>query len=155
MITDQNTLRRELRTKFPRNHGQLLPALHFLQHEFGYLPGWAMEVVGWHLGIPSSEVYGAATSYTELRIEEPGNTVVRVCTALSCLVSGSHDILTALEVDLELDSGSTSDNGDFTLEETPCGFLCGMAPAIEINGNWHGRLDPQSAIQLVRKMAND
>ena len=155
MITDQNTLRRELRAKFPRNHGQLLPALHFLQHEFGYLPGWAMEVVGWHLGIPSSEVYGAATSYTELRIEDPGDTVVRVCTALSCLVSGSQDILTALENELELDSDNPTDERQFTLEETPCGFLCGMAPAIEINGRWHGRLDPQSAIQLVRKSAND
>ncbi len=155
LITDQNTLRRELRAKFPRNHGQLLPALHFLQHEFGYLPGWAMEVVGWHLGIPSSEVYGAATSYTELRIEDPGDTVVRVCTALSCLVSGSQDILTALENELELDSDNPTDERQFTLEETPCGFLCGMAPAIEINGRWHGRLDPQSAIQLVRKSAND
>ncbi len=155
MITDQNTLRRELRTQFPRNHGQLLPALHFLQHEFGYLPGWAMEVVGWHLGIPSSEVYGAATSYTELRIEDPGDTIVRVCTALSCLVSGSQDILAALENELELDSDTPTDERQFTLEETPCGFLCGMAPAIEINGRWHGRLDPQSAIQLVRKSAND
>ena len=100
MITDRNSLRSELREKFPRNHGQLLPALHFLQHEFGYLPDWAMEVVGWHLGIPSSEVYGAATSYTELRVEKPGNTVVRVCTALSCVVSGSRAILTALETEL-------------------------------------------------------
>ena len=155
MITDQNTLRRELRTQFPRNHGQLLPALHFLQHEFGYLPGWAMEVVGWHLGIPSSEVYGAATSYTELRIADPGNTVVRVCTALSCLVSGSHDILAALENELESDTDSPTEERQFTLEETPCGFLCGMAPAIEINGRWHGRLDPQSTIKLVRKSAND
>ena len=118
MITDRNSLRSELREKFPRNHGQLLPALHFIQHEFGHLPDWAMEVVGWHLGIPSSEVYGAATSYTELRVEKPGNTVVRVCTALSCVVSGSQAILTALETELSLDSGNTSDNREFTLEET-------------------------------------
>ena len=155
MITDRNTLRSELREKFPRNHGQLLPALHFLQHEFGYLPDWAMEVVGWHLGIPSSEVYGAATSYTELRVEKPGNTVVRVCTALSCIVSGSRNILTALEEELKIGSGNTSDNREFTLEETPCGFLCGMAPAVEVNGRWHGRLDSQSAVRLVRKAAND
>ena len=153
MITDQNSLRRELRTRFPRNHGQLLPALHFLQHEFGYLPGWAMEVVGWHLGIPSSEVYGAATSYTELRIDDPGSTVVRVCTALSCIVSGSQDILTALEA--ELQPADKSEQIEFTLEETPCGFLCGMAPAIEINGRWHGRLDTQSAIELVRNSTHD
>ena len=69
MNRERNELRATLRQKFPRNRGQLLPALHFLQHEFGYLPDWAMEVVGWHLGIPSSEVYGAATSYTELRIQ--------------------------------------------------------------------------------------
>ena len=86
--SDRNALRRELRERFPRNHGQLLPALHYLHHEFGHLPDWAMEVVGWHLGIPSSEVYGAATSYTELRIEEPGASVVRVCTALSCVAAG-------------------------------------------------------------------
>ena len=155
MITDRNTLRSELRENFPRNHGQLLPALHFLQHEFGYLPDWAMEVVGWHLGIPSSEVYGAATSYTELRVQKPGNTTVRVCTALSCVVSGSRAILTALETDLALDSGNTSDNREFTLEETPCGFLCAMAPAMEINGRWHGRLDSQSAIRLAREAENE
>ena len=125
MITDRNTLRSELRENFPRDHGQLLPALHFLQHEFGYLPDWAMEVVGWHLGIPSSEVYGAATSYIELRVQKPGNTIVRVCTAFSCVVSGSqrhpHRARNGLGAS---DSGSTSDNGEFTLEETPCGFLC-------------------------------
>ena len=151
MITDQNTLRGELRAKFPRNHGQLLPALHFLQHEFGYLPDWGMEVVGWHLGIPASEVYGAATSYTELRIEDPGDTVVRVCTALSCLVQGSADILSALEEELAPDSPDSR----FTLEETACGFLCGTAPAIEINGRWHGRLDAQSAVELVRNSTHD
>ena len=155
LATDRNSLRAILREKFPRNHGQLLPALHFLQHEFGYLPDWAMEVIGWHLGIPSSEVYGAATSYTELRVERPGNTTVRVCTALSCIVSGSRDILNALETELGLDSGNTSDNGKLTLEETPCGFLCGMAPAVEVNGRWHGRLDSQSAVRLVRKASND
>ncbi len=146
-MNDQSSLRRELRARFPRNHGQLLPALHFLHHEFGYLPDWAMEVVGWHLGIPASEVYGAATSYTELRITQPRPNVVRVCTALSCLVNGSADVLAALRNELP--------DGDFTLEEAPCGFLCGMAPAVEINGRWRGRLDPESAIQLARKAAND
>lgn len=146
-MNNQNSLRRELRAKFPRNHGQLLPALHFLHHEFGYLPDWAMEVVGWHLGIPASEVYGAATSYTELRIERPCPTVVRVCTALSCLVKGSASILVALREELP--------GGNLTLEEVPCGFLCGMAPAIEINGRWRGHIDPQSAVQLARNAAND
>ena len=139
-----------MRERFPRNHGELLPALHYLQHEFGYLPGWAMEVVGWHLGIPSSEVYGAATSYTELRIDQPGACVVRVCTALSCVVAGSIDILDALSTELDVTPGETSEDGRFTLEETPCGFLCGMAPAIEVSGEWHGRVDRKSAVEFAR-----
>lgn len=151
MPTDRNSLRRELRERFPRNHGQLLPALHYLHHEFGHLPDWAMEVVGWHLGIPSSEVYGAATSYTELRIEKPGATIVRVCTALSCAAAGSLQVLDAIgsEFDVCADS-TTSENGSVTLEQVPCGFLCAMAPAIEVNGQWHGRLDTESALEIVR-----
>ena len=147
MPTDRNSLRRELRNRFPREHGQLLPALHYLQHGFGYLPGWAMEVVGWHLGIPSSEVYGAATSYTELRVEKPGEVVARVCTALACSVAGSDAILEALSAEFcDADGG----DGRVSLEEARCGFLCAMAPAIEVNGEWHGRVDAGAAVDLVR-----
>ena len=153
--SDRNALRRELRERFPRNHGQLLPALHYLHHEFGHLPDWAMEVVGWHLGIPSSEVYGAATSYTELRLEEPGASVVRVCTALSCTAAGSRQILNALGSEFEVNPGETSEDSLLTLEEVPCGFLCAMAPAMEVDGEWHGRLDTDLALQIVRSAVGD
>ena len=150
MPTDRNSLRRELRVRFPREHGQLLPALHYLQHGFGYLPGWAMEVVGWHLGIPSSEVYGAATSYTELRVEKPGEVVARVCTALACSVAGADGILKALSAEF----GGADGDGRVTLEEARCGFLCAMAPAIEVNGEWRGRADARSAIDMVRSASD-
>ena len=102
------------------------------------------------MGIPSSEVYGAATSYTELRIEPPGACVVRVCTALSCAVAGSGAILDALSGELGVAPGETSEDGRYTLEEARCGFLCGTAPAIEVSGRWHGRVGLKSAIELVR-----
>ena len=149
-MTDQNTLRATLREKFPRDHGQLLPALHFLQHEFGYLPDWAMEVVGWHLGIPASEVYGAATSYTELRTDKPGRNVLRVCTGLSCRISGGSDIFGQVAAELKLHAGETTADGLLTLEETPCGFLCPMAPAVQWNGAWIGRATPESVKALLR-----
>ena len=152
-MTDRNSLRAALREKFPRNHGELLPALHYLQHEFGYLPDWAMEVVGWHLGIPASEVYGAATSYTELRVEKPGTNVLRVCTGLSCRVNGAGELLSAVESELGVHPGRTTPDGLITFEETPCGFLCGMAPAVEFGGSWHGRATPDSLKGLIREVA--
>ena len=148
----RNTLRSTLRENFPRERGQLLPALHYLQHEHGYLPDWAMEVVGWHLGIPASEVYGAATSYTELRVEKPGSHVVRVCTGLSCWQNGGREVLSAAEQELALHSGHTGSDGLFTLEETACGFLCGMGPAVEVNGTWHGRATRESVSTLIHEV---
>lgn len=150
MVTDRNALRAILREKFPRSHGELLPALHYLQHEFGYLPDWAMEVVGWHLGIPASEVYGAATSYTELRIAKPGKHTLRVCTGLSCWTNGGKELLEAVESDLRAHPGVTTADSDITFEETACGFLCAMAPAVEWDGAWSGRATAKS----VKEMAN-
>ena len=150
MNRERNTLRATLREKFPRNRGQLLPALHFLHHEYGYLPDWAMEVVGWHLGIPSSEVYGAATSYTELRIHKPSEHVIRVCTGLSCWLNGGRQLMA--EAHSALAKGTAQDR--ITLEETPCAYMCGVAPVAEIDGEWRGRLDSGSLGTIIGEVSS-
>ncbi len=151
MNNDRNELRGLLRRSFPREHGQLLPALHFLQHEFGYLPEWAMEVVGWHLGIPSSEVYGAATSYTELRLHKPRSHVVRVCTGLGCWLNGGEQLWEQARAAI----GDASDNDALhdvlTLEQSSCGYLCGVAPAVEVDGVWQGRVTPELFGGILRE----
>ena len=136
-------LRPILQEKFPRERTYLLPALHYLQEELGYLPEWALQIVGWHLRIPASEVYGAATSYSELRIAEPGRHVVRVCTGLSCWHGGGKELWESLR------QRWADNTREVTLEETPCGFLCPMAPAVEIDGRWHGRVTLESLPRLV------
>ena len=150
----RNVLRVALRERFPRERGQLLPALHFVHHEFGYLPDWAMEVTGWHLGVPASEVYGAATSYTELRTEKPGEHVLRVCTGLGCWINGGKEILALMESELGVHSGGTTPDGAVTLEETACGYLCGMAPAVELDGRWKGRVTPSSALEFLQEVVS-
>ena len=149
MNRERNELRATLRQNFPRNRGQLLPALHFLQHEFGYLPDWAMEVVGWHLGIPSSEVYGAATSYTELRIQQPREHVIRVCTGLSCWLNGGKQLMG--QAHAELGAGGKADS--VTLEETPCAYMCGVAPVVEVDGAWQGRVTAQSLNSIMQEVS--
>jgi NADH:ubiquinone oxidoreductase subunit E len=142
-------LRASLVERFPRERTYLLPALHYLQEESGHLPGWALEVVGWHLRIPASEVYGAATSYTELRVRETGRHMLRVCTGLGCWLNGGREILEKLAVTLGISPGETTGDRHITLEETPCGFLCGMAPAVQWNGRWHGRMGPDEVADMV------
>ena len=147
---DQRGLRSVLREKIPRDHGQLLPALHFVQHEYRYLPDWAMEVVGWHLGIPASEVYGAATSYTELLTVQPGRHVVQVCTGISCSINGGGRVLEMLQTSLGIESGETTADGRITLGETACAFMCGVAPAVRFDHEWQGRATVESVNELLR-----
>ena len=127
-----------------------MPALHFLQHEYGHLPDWAMEVVGWHLGIPSSEVYGAATSYTELRIQKPGEHVIRVCTGLSCWLNGGRSLMAATHTALANDST----DGDVDLEETPCAYMCGVAPVVEVDGVWRGRATAAQVSAIIEEVSS-
>ena len=139
----RNAFRAELRQRFQRERGQLLPALHYVHHQFGHLPGWAMEVTGWHLGIPVSEVYGAATSYTELRIDHPGSHLVRVCTGLGCISAGARDLLSAI-------TDGTPEDSTTTAEETACGYLCGVAPAVQVDGAWLGRADAGTVLAKLK-----
>ena len=148
---ERNELRATLRERFPRERGQLLPALHYLQHEFGHLPGWAMEVVGWHLGIPASEVYGAATSYTELRVEKPGDHTLRVCTGPGCLLGGGRDLLTRVGDELRVHRGETTRDGSITLEETACGYMCALAPVVQWDGRWRGRATMEMVMDLLSR----
>ncbi|MDP7579754.1 MAG: NAD(P)H-dependent oxidoreductase subunit E [SAR202 cluster bacterium] len=153
--SERKVLREELKKKFPRERGQLLPALHYLQHKFGYLPEWGMEVVGWHLAIPASEVYGAATSYTELRTQEPGNHLIRVCSGLGCWVNGGGDILRDLSSTMGIQPAETTADNKFTLEETSCTYICAMAPVVEIDGQLIGRASCESVAAFVEEIKNN
>ena len=139
----QSSLRRALRNHFPeRRRGDLLPVLHHLQHENGYLPEWALQVVGWHLRVPASEVYGAATSYSELRFAPPGSRSIVVCTGLACWQSGSEELLSAA-------SQRPDPEGPASVITTACAFMCGLAPAVRVNGSWRGRMDARQMASLI------
>lgn len=139
----QSALRRQLREEFPdRARDNLLPILHALQHEHGYLPEWALQVVGWHIRVPASEVYGAATSYSELRLEPPSPCSVVVCTGLACWQAGGDEIF-------KVAIGGFTDGHEVTVTSTACAFVCGLAPAVSINGRWHGRMAADRVIAAI------
>ena len=146
---EREELRPLLRRKFPPHRTYLLPALHFLQEELGHLPEWALQVVAWHLRTPASVVYGAATSYTELRIEAPAQHLVRVCSGLSCWHGGGRELMADLSQALGAATGQATEDGRVTLEETPCAYRCPLAPLVEVDGTWLGRAD---AVQVVSRL---
>ena len=78
---------------FARERTWLLPALHAVQSHLGFLPDEALARVGRHLRVPLSEVYGVATHYPEFRLQPRGRHHVRVCTGVSCALSGGRELL--------------------------------------------------------------
>lgn len=128
---------------FSRERGNLLPILHALQDNIGYLSCEAMEEVADWLSMPTSEVYGTATFYTLFATEPRGKYIVRICNSTPCHIEGSKAIRGAIEQTLGIQPGGTTDDGLFSFEIVSCFGLCGVAPAIMVNDDVFGNLTPE------------
>ncbi|HEX9419261.1 MAG TPA: NAD(P)H-dependent oxidoreductase subunit E, partial [Methylomirabilota bacterium] len=106
--------------RFPRERTWLLPALQAVQDVVGYLPDWALADAGRHLRVPDSEVYGVATHYPEFRMAPRGNHHVRVCTGVSCALSGGRALLDAIAVRYDVRAGESGADRELTLEAADC-----------------------------------
>ena len=142
---------RECIRGFGREQGELIPILHALQHKYGYLTAEAMEEVADWLNIPASEVYGTATFYTLFATKPLGRHVIRLCDSPPCHIEGSVRIREALEVNLGVSEGETTDDGFFTLEVISCFGLCGVAPAVMIDEDVYGNLTPEMMPAILAK----
>lgn len=138
-------------SKFERDRGNLIPILHAVQDECGYLSSEAMEEVADWLSIPVSEVYGTATFYTLFAVKPVGTYVIRLCDSTPCHIEGSKEIQKALEQHLGVKCGDTTSDGLFTLEKVSCFGLCGVAPAIMVNEDVYGNLTPESIPAVLAK----
>lgn len=121
--------------------GALLPILHEIQEEFGFVaPDWT-PLIAENLNLSQAEVHGVLAFYHEFRQKAPGRHVVRICRAEACQARGADALIDHVKRRLKLDFGQTSANGAFTLEAVYCLGNCALGPSAEIDGALHGRVD--------------
>lgn len=120
----------------------VIPVLQKVQDHFGYLPRSAMEQVSLRMRIPLSRLYGVATFYAQFKMKPRGRYIIRVCKGTACHIQGSPKIAERIEETLGIQSGETTDDLRFTLEEVACIGACALAPVIMVNDDPHGRLTP-------------
>ena len=120
----------------------VIPVLQKVQEHYGYLPRPAMEGVSRLMRIPLSRLYGVATFYAQFKMKPRGRNIIRVCKGTACHIQGSPKIAERIEDILGVQSGETTDDLRFTLEEVACIGACALAPVIMVNDNPHGRLSP-------------
>lgn len=133
--------------------GELIPLLQSAQDHFGYIPRRAISYIASVTGIPESEVYGVITFYSQFRLRPMGKYVIRACAGTACHVSGASSILDAIQDELGVESGETTEDGLFTLTSVACLGCCSLAPVIMINDETFGRLTPASVRKVVKEIA--
>ena len=126
-------------SRYPEGHRRaaLLPTLHLAQKEFGYVSVDAMEYVARRLDLPPSKVLHVATFYTMYNKSRVGQRHVQVCKSISCAVMRAYSLVEYLEGRLGVSAGETTPDGKFTLSEVECLAVCGYAPALQCNDDYH------------------
>jgi formate dehydrogenase subunit gamma len=129
--------------------GALLPILHALQEEFGYIDEAAVPIIARALNISQAEVHGTITFYHDFRHAAPGRHVLKVCRAEACQSMGCDSLIRHMENRLGIPMGGTTEDGSVTFEQIFCLGLCASSPAVMLDGRPFGRVSPQMADTLI------
>lgn len=129
--------------------GPVLPILHALQHEFGFIPDEAVVMVAEAVNATRAEIHGVVTFYHDFRREPAGRHVLKLCRAEACQSVGADALAEHVKARLGIAWGETTANGAVTLEPVFCLGFCAVGPAALLDGKPVGRLDRAGADGLI------
>ena len=132
--------------------GPLLPILHGIQDEFGYVPGESLPVIADLLNISQAEVHGVVTFYHDYRNHPAGRHVLKLCRAEACQSMGGDAIAAKLQQLLGIGFHETTKDGAVTLEPVYCLGLCACAPSAMLDGQVIGRLDAEKIEEIAAEV---
>jgi NADH-quinone oxidoreductase E subunit len=118
----------------------LIPILQQIQDAYGYLPAEILSEVSKHTGLHASHMYGVATFYEQFHLEPRGRHTIKCCRGTACHVRGGREIINALERELDVEEGQTTEDMRFTFETVACLGTCFLAPVIMINDDYYGNV---------------
>ncbi len=129
--------------------GALLPILHAVQDQLGYIPPAAVPLIGKALNLSRAEVHGVVTFYSHFRTTPPGRHVIQICCAEACQSMGSDALSTHAQATLGINLHATTPDNRFTLEPVYCLGNCACSPAMMVDDDLHGRVDPSRFDAIV------
>jgi len=133
--------------------GALLPLLHALQSEFGYIDDALVPHVAEALNLSRADVHGVVTFYHDFRRLPAGRHIVRLCRAESCQARGGRAIERAAVDRLGVAMGTTSSDGRLSLEPVYCLGLCATGPNALVDGVPVSRIDNGVLDRIVAQVS--
>jgi formate dehydrogenase subunit gamma len=153
MLETEATLEiKQLVAEFKPGDADLLPALHKVQHRYGYIPKESMAIVARQLRVSEAHVYGAVTFYAELRTTPPPETRIDWCSGPACRLKGGEHVRRALEATLGIEMEQNTPDNKLGLHLAQCNGTCDFAPQVWVNGKIVGPLSAAETIRMAREM---
>lgn len=135
--------------------GAMLPVLHAIQEQLGWVPDEAVPVIAAALRRSRAEVHGVISFYPHFRTHPPGRHVVQVCRAESCRAMGAEALEAHAKSSLGIDFDHTTGDGAVTLEAVYCLGNCACSPAIRIDDEIVGRVDSRRFDALIAELRSE
>jgi NADH-quinone oxidoreductase subunit E len=135
--------------RYPQSRSALLPLLHLVQAEEGYVTQDGIEYCAGRLGLTEAEVTAVASFYTMFKHQPVGEYHVGVCTNALCAVLGGDAIFADLKEHLGVGNDETTEDGKVSLEHLECNAACDYAPVVMVNWEFFDNQTPRSARELV------
>ncbi len=135
--------------KYQRNKRFLVSILQDIQREYYYLPKDILKQVSQALDVPLSQIFGVATFFKAFSLEPRGRHLINVCVGTACHVRGATRVLDAIERETGIRPGETDSDLRFSLEAVNCLGCCALGPVIVVDGEYHGKLSPASAVEVL------
>ena len=149
----------ELVSRYPaeKQKSALLPILHLVQAEYGWLSSSVMDRVADYLEILPIEVYEVATFYTMYFTKPTGKFMLEVCRTGPCCLVGAERIMKHIEVKLGVREGEITSDGLFSWRGVECLAACGMAPVLQIGPEYtfYENLTEESVDQLIENLKSN
>ncbi|MFR9776039.1 NADH-quinone oxidoreductase subunit NuoE [Micromonospora sp. MS34] len=145
---------REIISRYPadRSRSALLPLLHLVQSEEGYVSPAGVEFCAEVLGLNKAQVGAVATFYTMYKRKPTGDYLVSVCTNTMCNVLGGQEVYDTLAEHLGVGHDETTEDGKITLEHAECLAACDYGPVMTVNYDFFDNVDAQTALGVVEEL---
>jgi NADH-quinone oxidoreductase subunit E len=156
MAFSEETLVRakEIIARYPegKSRSALLPMLHLVQSEQGYVSAEGIGFCAETLGLTRAEVGAVATFYTMYKRRPTGDWLVSVCTNTMCDVLGGRQVYETVSEHLGVGHDETTPDGTITLEHAECLAACDYGPVMTVNYEFFDGVDVSSALGIVAEL---
>lgn len=145
---------KEIVARYPagRERSALLPLLHLVQSEQGYVSADGITFCAETLGLTKAQVAAVASFYTMYKRRPTGDWLVSVCTNTMCGVLGGDKAFDTLKERLGVGHDQTTADGVFTLEHAECLAACDYAPVMTVNYEYFDKVQADDAVRIVEQL---